>query len=84
MELCLGIFGFFYVVLHGMLGLALLMVILPMMAAKVASILKLKSVNLLLIFIWMLAYAGWFIFTNKNYIFIYQEYLPSMTCRYIL
>lgn len=84
MELCVGFFGFFYVVLHGILGLALLMVIAPIAAAKIAFRLRLKSINWLLIFVSALAYIGWFIFTNKNYLLFYVEYLPSLTCGYIL
>lgn len=80
MELCVEFFRFFYVVLHGLLGLSLLMVVLPMMAAKVAIKLNLKSYNWLLIFVWALAYIGWFIFTNQNYIYFYLQYLPNLTC----
>jgi len=66
--------------IQAVLALVLLLFIFPLIAVKIAAKFKLKSVNWLIIGVWIWLYFVWHICDNRNYLNIILDYLPAVVC----
>ncbi len=80
MELCVNFFGISFYLIQAGLALVLLLFIFPLITVKIAAKFKLKSVNWLIIGVWIWLYFVWHICYDKDYMNFFSDYLPAVVC----